>query len=271
MIMGYGEGVAFGFYNHIPRCVATIDRRFEEFAINLCLSGRIYYAFEDDRHDLLAGPVVWWTWPGPRFSYGALPGEHWDHYYLTFDGPRAEYLQASGVLPACDRAYYVLERADAVQQAFVELMGALNRPQDDMQDVAANLLDRVCLLARANKQRRQALDERQLKLEALADEIAAEPERGWNTNEMASSIGVSAGHLRRLFAEQFDISPYQYVIDVRMQRAAEMLRSSDAAVKEIAGAVGVEDLAYFTRLFKARFGYPPARYRLASQLREAPE
>jgi AraC-like DNA-binding protein len=269
--MAYGEGIAFDFYNHIPRCEARIDREFGDFAINLCVSGRLYYAFEGGPREVLAGPVFWWTWPGPRFEYGALPGEHWNHYYLTFTGARAEYLKETGVLPERDRAYYLLERADAVQQAFVELMGALSRPQSDMHDVAANLLDRVCLLARMSEQQPQPPDERTLRLDELASDIASEPEREWSAEQMAERVGVSTGHLRRLFAERFDISPYQYVIDVRMQRAAEMLRSSDAAVKEIAAAVGVDDLAYFTRLFKARFGYPPARYRLASLLREAPE
>jgi AraC-like DNA-binding protein len=269
--MRYGEGITFEFYNHLPRCDAQIDRRFDHFAINLCLSGRIHFAFDGGVREVLPGPAFWWTWAGPRFAYGALPDEHWNHYYLTFRGKRAEYLQDTGVLPACDRPYYLLERADAVQQALVELMSALSRPQNDMLDVAANLLDRVCLLARTHRQRPSDRDERALQIEALANEIASEPEREWNADEMASNIGVSPGHLRRLFAERFSISPYQYVIDVRMQRSAEMLRSSDAAVKEIAAAVGVEDLAYFTRLFKARFGYPPARYREASQLREAPE
>ncbi len=269
--MHYGEGVSFEFYNHIPRCSATIERTFGEFAVNLCVSGRIYHAFEEDPREMLAGPVFWWTWPGPRFTYGALPGEYWNHYYLTFDGARAKYLRDTGVLPARERPYYVLERAEAVQHSFVELMSALSRPQNDMHDVAVNLLDRLCLLAKANEQRGQPPDERALRLEALAGEIAAEPEREWSTDEMASRAGVSSGHLRRLFADRYEISPYQYVIDVRMQRAAQMLRSSDAAVKEVASAVGVDDLAYFTRLFKARFGYPPARYRLASQLREAPE
>ena len=79
-----------------------------------------------------------------------------------------------------------------------------------------------------------------------------------------------------LLCERFDTSPYiigccfkdftgktflEYVIDLRMRRAAVLLADSDAEICTIASAVGYAYPSYFARTFRARFGMTPSAYR----------
>ena len=72
---------------------------------------------------------------------------------------------------------------------------------------------------------------------------------------------VSPSSLQRAFLQQFGITPKQYVIRLRMNRALQLLSETDASVREIANACGYADEKYFSRAFKNRYGYPPSQLR----------
>ena len=56
--------------------------------------------------------------------------------------------------------------------------------------------------------------------------------------------------------------PIDYLIDLRIKRAQRLLRTSRARMKEIAAAVGIEDIYHFSKLFKKRVGCSPSEYRV---------
>ncbi len=70
---------------------------------------------------------------------------------------------------------------------------------------------------------------------------------------------MSASSLQRAFGRHFGMSPKQYLIKRRMERALTLLAEGDASVKEVAFAVGYRDEKYFSRAFKKRYGYAPSR------------
>ena len=88
MGMNYFGGLRWGHFNHLPRCAVWIDQRFDFYALNYCHAGRIRWGMNGGPLRTLTAPVAWWTWPGPRFAYGNLPGETWDHYYVVLHGAR---------------------------------------------------------------------------------------------------------------------------------------------------------------------------------------
>ncbi|MBQ8040550.1 MAG: helix-turn-helix transcriptional regulator [Lachnospiraceae bacterium] len=55
------------------------------------------------------------------------------------------------------------------------------------------------------------------------------------------------------------MSPKQYLIQLRMNRALELLTKNEISVKEISFACGFTDEKYFSRAFKKRYGYPPSQ------------
>ena len=70
---------------------------------------------------------------------------------------------------------------------------------------------------------------------------------------------ISVSSLQRAFARYFGISPKQYLIQLRMNRALELLTENELSVKEIAFACGFTDEKYFSRAFKKKYGYSPSQ------------
>jgi len=82
------------------------------------------------------------------------------------------------------------------------------------------------------------------------------------TNMRLAEIAVaSESRFVRSFREATGRTPWRYVQDRRLHRAAELLISTDQSIEEIADHCGFANRYYFTRVFAQRMGCPPARYR----------
>lgn len=96
----------------------------------------------------------------------------------------------------------------------------------------------------------------------LWQQVEADLSHAWGVAEMASIAAVSEEHLRRLSLRELGRSPMKHVIFLRMQRACQLLGSSDAKIETIAHAVGYENPFTFSTTFKKWIGKRPSEYRL---------
>jgi AraC-like DNA-binding protein len=80
--------------------------------------------------------------------------------------------------------------------------------------------------------------------------------------QIAGALGVSPAYVSRVFHRQAGMPLWDYVNGFRVARACELLEHSDMTVTEIAFAVGFNDPAYFSRVFRREKGKSPAAYRL---------
>ncbi len=79
--------------------------------------------------------------------------------------------------------------------------------------------------------------------------------------EMAAVAGMSKYHFLRVFRRLTGMTPHQYLISVRLRRAALALTSSRRPVIAVALDAGFGDLSTFNKTFRAAFGLTPTRYR----------
>ena len=75
--------------------------------------------------------------------------------------------------------------------------------------------------------------------------------------DVAKHIAISEKHLCRKFKREFGIPPQKYLINVRMERANELLRSGEMTVGEVADSVGYDSPLTFSQMYKRHFGIPP--------------
>lgn len=77
---------------------------------------------------------------------------------------------------------------------------------------------------------------------------------------LASKAAMNPKHFLRMFKYAFGITPRQYIIQIRLNRAQELLLSSKN-VSDVSRAVGYESISSFSWLFKQRFGFNPTDFR----------
>ena len=76
---------------------------------------------------------------------------------------------------------------------------------------------------------------------------------------MCRAAFTSRSGLQREFARRFGTSPGQYLTDLRLERAMELLFKGELSVREVAMKTGFSDEKYFSRAFKAHFGVTPGK------------
>ncbi len=80
--------------------------------------------------------------------------------------------------------------------------------------------------------------------------------------EISRQACLSRYHFLRLFRDAFNTTPHQYLIQRRIEKAKELLRSRRSlSITDVCFEVGFESLGSFSSLFRKRVGQPPAIYR----------
>ena len=83
----------------------------------------------------------------------------------------------------------------------------------------------------------------------------------FDIEELASTIHLSKYHFIRLFKKITGISPYDYIINYRINVAKKLLKTADFTVQEISELVGFNDVNNFIKRFKQRSNCTPTKYR----------
>ena len=84
------------------------------------------------------------------------------------------------------------------------------------------------------------------------------PEFG--VDELAEALEISRSSLNRRMRETLDTTANNYIRDVRIQKAEELLRSSSLQINEICYRVGFQTPSYFIKCFKKKYGQSPNEY-----------
>lgn len=79
--------------------------------------------------------------------------------------------------------------------------------------------------------------------------------------EIAEETGLSPSHFMKYFKNTMGTSFIDYLNEYRLTMASRLLISSDSSILDIASEVGFDNLSYFNRVFKKRFGQTPSAYR----------
>ena len=79
--------------------------------------------------------------------------------------------------------------------------------------------------------------------------------------ELAAKASMSKITLYRNFKKAFGVSPIEYVLALRLNSAAILLEKTDMNISEIARSSGFNDINYFSKQFKKRFGTSPRQHR----------
>lgn len=79
--------------------------------------------------------------------------------------------------------------------------------------------------------------------------------------ELAATANLSASHFSHIFKTQTGFSPGEYLIKVKIEKARELLTTTNLSIKEVMALVGYDTRSNFTRHFKRHFHSPPSRYK----------
>lgn len=138
--------------------------------------------------------------------------------------------------------------------AFDEIAKAAPDPSDERYGAFLALLIAE-LSARVKTEREDPL------VRSIRRVLYANLDRKLTLADVGRAVNFSPNHCQALFRAKTGHSIIDTLLDLRMKEAMELIASGEYRLQEVAARVGFEDYNYFSRVFRARCGTSPSRYR----------
>lgn len=129
---------------------------------------------------------------------------------------------------------------------------------ETLPDMEACLLDICGRIITYHKEKRSKMSDVTLTL--ATDYMDANFNKNISVDTVADYVQRSSSYLSRVFKESTGMTVNDYLIQLRLKRAMELLKQ-DTAIEEICREIGYANVSYFNKIFKARTGITPGQYR----------
>ena len=190
--------------------------------------------------------------------------EEYEQYWIGFDGSAVEELFALYNLKTKPHQLFSVENAEFAESLFSSAKGVLKfKDAESSESVALAVLSAFLPLLRSEA--RSDSYKRSDYLEKAMRYIQINYVHPISLEKIAREIHITEKYMYRLFIEKLGISAQQYVVNIRMKKAMELLSSTDLSIKEVAASVGYSSTPSFSKTFSLHFGTPPSSVRRKGQ------
>ena len=241
------------FHMERPQNFTFVKSDQDYHTLAMILNGSAQYCMNNASFTVQAGDVVFFR-SGTQYDAKVISQAPWEHIVIAFrtqgqadslppDGitkishnNRFEELfrQAYSVWSNCGLGYKIQTKA-IIHQLLFSLM---------QENISSLLVDNTALQA----------------MKQVSDYMEQNYREKITVETLAERSGYSASHFSRVFNQVYDTSPIQYVNQIRIMHAKNLLRTGQYTMAEIAQECGFSNVYYFSRCFKQITGITPAKW-----------
>lgn len=202
--------------------------------------------------------------PHTVHALAETPGGSHHFYYAAFDPARGLSRQddLAALWPAGLRVIH-LTAAESLIDPFAQLIKELTVSQDFLDIGLQLVVDR--LLLEVTRRLQRDTNSRAFGIHPAVQEVKTIIDRDYALplplKHLAEIVGLAPTYLAGLFSAQLARSPHQYQTEQRLDRAKQLLTTSDLSITAIAAEVGFSSSQHFARTFKQTTGVTPRSYR----------
>ena len=246
----------------LEKCTPDYDNDRKSFAhpcIEFVVRGCGTVRFGAESHALRPGTVFAY---GPRLGHritSAADAPLWKYFVVFTGADSMKLLEQSGLKPG---SVGQITRSERLQSIFDDLITqGLGDHVDRTRQCATILQYLILKIGELQRPADEGGARAYATYERVRSHIASHFEELTCLNEIATACSIDAAYICRLFRRFGRESPFQYLLHLRLNRAAELLQTSDRLVKDIAAALKFADAFNFSRTFRNAFGVSPNELR----------
>lgn len=252
------HGHADGYYFEVDK-----GRELNEYQLLYLTEGKGTFHSHTIREATLREGDLFMLFPGEWHSYHPNSETGWKSYWIGFRGRNIDDRIRAAFLAPTKPIYHVGYSPEIVhlyKQAYQTAVEEAAYSQQLMAGIVNHLLGLMYMLERNI----QLISRNQSHVNMIArarQRIRESLETPLTIQQIAEELSVSYSNFRKLFKEHTGLSPATYQQDLRLQRAKELLSSTNMSIKEIAYRLNFESPDYFSAKFKQKTGRKPSELR----------
>lgn len=199
-------------------------------------------------------PNVW-----HRFKPDESTG--WDEYWVEFDGELIRYYRDKEFLTP-NNPTITIGIQQPIAENYLKIIDLIKEEKPGFQYIATGILlqilGQIFAFRKYHSFEGKAI-EQQIKQAKLL--ILEGLDQYLSQESIAKDIGMGYSLYRKKFKEYTGVSPAQYQIQLRINKAKDLLITTNQTFKELAHELGFESTDYFFRLFRQKTGVTPSEFR----------
>ncbi len=203
---------------------------------------------------------------GTKFRYSADKKSPWKYFWVTIDGESCEefleYIQLSPQGPVINSVVPI-----GIYMPYIEKILATNKAKVFHNIERQGLL--LLMLSELIKNQNSALANNTLTTSDYIDCAIKYITNNFATvtvSEVAKYIGLNRSHFSTLFKSKLNISPQQFILEYKLDKAKIYLKDSTLSLGDIASRVGYDTQDAFSKSFKSHFNVTPSNFRSEQQV-----
>lgn len=199
--------------------------------------------------------------PGIWHRYKPLLHSGWEEYWVGFNGKLIDEFMKSGIFNP-DSPVIKTDLNEDLLQLFHLLISTVRTGKIGYQQIIPGitlqmlgLLNSICKFQYSSGSKNEKLVS---KAKFLLQESIEKPV---SLEEIAKELPMGYSSFRKVFKEITGVSPNQYHLDIRLEKAKNLLQTTNLTIKEVAYQTGFESIFYFSRMFKKKNEVTPKEFK----------
>lgn len=235
-------------------------RILHEYQINYITEGSGVFETQDNHYPVVPGSILILR-PGVWHRYKPDVQTGWNEHYIGFNGEFCHNLFNDGFFQVNKPVLYVGFQ-ESILRLFLEIIQLVKEEKTGHQQVCAAttmlVLSKILSVIRNQEFAGKSI-ERIIRKACLY--FRENLTQNINMEQLANELNVGYSYFRQMFRKYTGISPTQYHLSLRIQKAKDLLISTNQSIKEISVDLGFDSCFYFSRIFKDKTGKSPVEFR----------
>lgn len=225
------------------------------------VSGCGYLKYKKNEYLLTAGTVALIYCNNFQY-YNTYSEEQWNYRWIHFNGSSVKtYID---LLNNDSLSVITIDNPTTFEQTHEKLMDnvGFNDIKSNIQ-VSMYIMELLskCYVSKFSPQNNKMHFQHRKEIEVVIGYISSNYHKKISLDNLCGIIHVSKFHFLKLFKTHTGFTPYEYLINHRINKAKQLLKTTDFSVKNISILVGFNDESSFIKQFKNATSYTPLNYR----------
>jgi len=237
----------------------------ECFLIHYIVKGRGYYIANNIRYELEPGDVFA-SFPNEEIIYATYPEDPFSFCWFGFNGKRCD-----AVLTECGltKSAHVMRISDEyrLDKIVAECVDSMPLDEEPVKSQLQGYLYHFFSLIQKSRyasinnnhnnlnNHNRSFDYIETAVHCIEDNYMHDI----TVKSLASFVGLERTYFSKIFSQSTGMSPQEYIMRYRIDRAAQLIKTSGLTNRQIGNIVGIQNEYYFSRLFKKIKGVSPSK------------
>jgi len=199
--------------------------------------------------------------PGVWHRYMPDRDTGWKEHWVSFNGQQPERFMNFGMFSP-EKAVLDIGLNEEIINLYQQIMERIESEKMGYKGIIAALTYQImALIHSVEKSKKFTGKETETLVDRAKIFMTDRIDRKINFEELALELGVGYSWFRRMFRHYTSLAPAQYFLQLKLNKAKDLLVSTSLTVKEIALMTGFESQFYFSKFIKRRMGMSPQQLR----------